>query len=228
MGFDLWIISSNGAVTRSTKGESFHRDLMPQATAVKICRHMRDFRNYSVITFDREGMGAIVCENHDQLYGVIQRWMEKNAPYIEYVSPIEKALIEDPIQVMFCGPVEPDADRAGAPCRRRFRRRNHGTAHAVRLSRPDHRRYPERRLLQGPRLERWATHRGMDRLEVMAIGDNYNDVEMLTFAGHPVIMGNASDDLKQNGWTITLHNDESGVAAAIEQVLDANAASVNA
>jgi hydroxymethylpyrimidine pyrophosphatase-like HAD family hydrolase len=51
---------------------------------------------------------------------------------------------------------------------------------------------------------------------------------MLTFAGHPVIMGNASDDLKQNGWTITLHNDESGVAAAIEQVLDANAASVNA
>ena len=51
-------------------------------------------------------MGAIVCENHEQLYGVIQRWMEKNAPYIEYVSPIEKALIEDPIQVMFCGPVD--------------------------------------------------------------------------------------------------------------------------
>ena len=71
-------------------------------------------------------------------------------------------------------------------------------------------------------------HRGIDRSEVMAIGDNYNDVEMLTFAGHPVIMGNASDDLKQNGWTITLHNDQSGVAAAIEQVLDANAASVNA
>jgi hydroxymethylpyrimidine pyrophosphatase-like HAD family hydrolase len=43
-----------------------------------------------------------------------------------------------------------------------------------------------------------------------------------------VIMGNASDDLKQNGWTITLHNDESGVAAAVEQVLDANAASIKA
>jgi hydroxymethylpyrimidine pyrophosphatase-like HAD family hydrolase len=43
---------------------------------------------------------------------------------------------------------------------------------------------------------------------------------MLTFAGHPVIMENASDDLKQNGWTITLDNDKSGVAAAIEQVLE--------
>ena len=51
---------------------------------------------------------------------------------------------------------------------------------------------------------------------------------MLTFSGHPVIMGNASDELKQNGWTITLHNDQSGVAAAIEEVLDANTASVNA
>ena len=81
---------------------------------------------------------------------------------------------------------------------------------------------------KGHALERWAIHRGLAASQVMAIGDNYNDVEMLTFAGHPVIMGNASDDLKQNGWTITLHHDESGVAAAVEQILDANAASVKA
>ena len=81
---------------------------------------------------------------------------------------------------------------------------------------------------KGHALERWANHRGIDRSEVMAIGDNYNDVEMLTFAGHPVIMGNASDDLKQNGWTVTLHHDEHGVAATIEQVLESNAAILNA
>jgi hydroxymethylpyrimidine pyrophosphatase-like HAD family hydrolase len=51
---------------------------------------------------------------------------------------------------------------------------------------------------------------------------------MLTFAGYPVIMGNASDDLKQNGWTITLHNDADGVAAAVEQVLDNKVAVLNA
>jgi hydroxymethylpyrimidine pyrophosphatase-like HAD family hydrolase len=106
LGFDLCLISSNGAVTRSTKGELFHQDLLPRETALKICRHMRQYRNYTVLTFDRPGMGAIVCESHADLYGVIQRWMEKNAPFIEYVSPIEKALTEDPIQAMFCGPVE--------------------------------------------------------------------------------------------------------------------------
>ena len=228
LGFDLWLISSNGAVTRSTHGELFHQDLLPKGTALKLCRHMQEFRNYTVLTFDREGMGGIVCENHEQLYGVIQRWMEKNAPYIEYISPIEKALTEDPIQVMFCGPVE---------LMKRAQERvlaSDFTAEFTLLRT----QYDARNLCildilnagcsKGHALERWANFRGLDRSEVMAIGDNYNDIEMLTFAGHPVIMGNASDDLKQNGWTVTLHNDESGVAAAIEQVLGANQASVNA
>jgi Cof subfamily protein (haloacid dehalogenase superfamily) len=228
LGFDLWLISSNGAVTRSTRGELFHQDLLPKGTALKLCRHMREFRNHTVLTFDREGMGGIVCENHEHLYGVIQRWMEKNAPYIEYISPIEKALTEDPIQVMFCGPVElmqraqeqllaGDFTAEFTLLRTQYDQRNLCIVDILNAG-----------CSKGHALERWANYRGIDRSEVMAIGDNYNDIEMLTFAGHPVIMGNASDDLKQNGWTVTLHNDESGVAAAIEQVLDANRATVNA
>jgi hydroxymethylpyrimidine pyrophosphatase-like HAD family hydrolase len=181
---------------------------------------MREFRNHTVLTFDREGMGGIVCENHEDLYSVIQRWMEKNAPYIEYISPIEKALTEDPIQVMYCGPVELMQRAQGQLLAADF------TAEFTVLRT----QYDARNLCivdilnagcsKGHALERWANYRGIDRSEVMAIGDNYNDIEMLTFAGHPVIMGNASEDLRQNGWTVTLHNDESGVAAAIEQVLD--------
>jgi Cof subfamily protein (haloacid dehalogenase superfamily) len=228
LGFDLWMMSSNGAITRSTTGETFHRDLLPKETAIKLAQSMRKYRGYMVLTFDRAGMGAIVCENHDRLYGVIQRWMEKNAPFIEYVSPIEDALIEDPIQAMFCGPVEL-MDRAQeklAAC---------GFSEdftAVRTQ-YDYRDLCIVDLLnagcsKGHALERWAGHRGIDRSEVMAIGDNYNDIDMLTFAGHPVIMGNASDDLKQNGWTVTLHHDDHGVAATIERVLESNAAILNA
>ena len=227
-GFDLWIISSNGAVTRSTRGESFHRDLMPQSTAMKICRHMREFHNHLVITFDREGLGAIVCENHQHLYGVIQRWMEKNAPYIEYLSPIEKALTEDPIQTMFCGPIA-----LMESAKQRLLESDFTGEITILQTKYDHRDLTIVDILnagcsKGHALERWATHRGLARSQVMAIGDNYNDIEMLTFAGHPVIMGNASDDLKREGWTITLRNDESGVAAAIEQVLNPDAARVNA
>jgi Cof subfamily protein (haloacid dehalogenase superfamily) len=228
LGFDLWLISSNGAVTRSTAGELFHQDRLPKETALRLSEHMRAYRNYMVLTFDRTGKGAIVCENHEQLYGVIQRWMEKNAPFIEYTSPIERSLTEDPIQAMFCGPIDLmeqahahllSCSFAGdfTPLRTQYENRNLCIVDILNMG-----------CTKGHALERWARHRGIDRDEVMAIGDNYNDIEMLTFAGHPVIMGNASDDLKQNGWTITLHNDASGVAAAIDEVLDANATTLNA
>jgi len=228
LGFDLWMLSSNGAVTRSTQGETFHRDLLPKETAQKLARTMRKFRNYMVLTFDRTGAGAIVCENHDQLYGVIQRWMEKNAPFIRFVSPIEDALTEDPIQAMFCGPVQlmDSAQDDLAAC-------GFSADFTALRTQYDYRDLCIVDILnagcsKGHALERWARHRGIDRSEVMAIGDNYNDVEMLTFAGHPVIMGNACEDLKLSGWTVTLHHDEHGVAATIDQVLESNAAILNA
>jgi hypothetical protein len=49
----------------------------------------------------------------------------------------------------------------------------------------------------------------------MAIGDNWNDRDMLEYAGLPVVMGNSVPELKSLGWQVTLSNDESGVAEAI-------------
>src|SRR5204863_8960128 len=77
----------------------------------------------------------------------------------------------------------------------------------------------DRDCSKGHALERWASHRGIPRAQVMAIGDNYNDVEMLAFAGVPFIMGNACEELRGQGWQVTASNAENGVAAAIEQVL---------
>jgi hydroxymethylpyrimidine pyrophosphatase-like HAD family hydrolase len=59
----------------------------------------------------------------------------------------------------------------------------------------------------------------LTRDEVMAIGDNFNDVEMLEFAGHPVVMGNAVDGVRSRGWRVTGHQDEAGVAQAIERLV---------
>jgi hydroxymethylpyrimidine pyrophosphatase-like HAD family hydrolase len=72
---------------------------------------------------------------------------------------------------------------------------------------------------KGHAITRWATAHGISKDQIMAVGDNFNDVEMLLAAGHPFIMGNACAELKQNGWRTTLTNDECGVAAAIDLVL---------
>ena len=51
----------------------------------------------------------------------------------------------------------------------------------------------------------------------MALGDSQNDIDMLKAAGFPVVMANASDEIKQYAKHITLSNNEDGVAAAVEQ-----------
>ena len=106
LGFDLWLISSNGAVTRSLGGETFHRDMMPAETCRKLCGAMQEFRGNTVLTFDQETKGAIVLERLDELGASIRRWLEKNMEFIRFVVPLEDALVRDPVQAMFCGTME--------------------------------------------------------------------------------------------------------------------------
>ena len=68
---------------------------------------------------------------------------------------------------------------------------------------------------KGRTLAEWSTQRGLTPSEVMAVGDNLNDREMLEFAGIPVVMGNATPGLKKPGWIQTDTNDEEGLAKAI-------------
>lgn len=72
---------------------------------------------------------------------------------------------------------------------------------------------------KGAALREWAAARGIAPAAVMAIGDNLNDLQMLEFAGHPVLMGNAVPELKARGWAVTASNDDAGVARAIEERL---------
>jgi Cof subfamily protein (haloacid dehalogenase superfamily) len=216
LGFDLWLISSNGAITRSLVGETFHRDLLPLDTCRRLLGEMQEFRGQTVLTFDTNTAGTIVIERLDRLEGSIKRWLEKNMQYIQFVVPIENALSSDPVQAMFCGPIAEMKRALG---------RLEASGLPITVLRTE---YPERDLSivdvlnaacsKGHALERWVNYRGIRREQVMAVGDNYNDIEMLKFAGHPFIMGNASEELRSRGWKLTRSNGENGVSAAVENV----------
>lgn len=51
------------------------------------------------------------------------------------------------------------------------------------------------------------------------IGDSYNDLEVLKRVGHPIVMGNAPDELKKIAHFVTSTNDEDGVAYAIRNYI---------
>jgi len=219
LGFEFCLISSNGAITRSTTGELHFADMLPRNTAHKLCEYMSAFSGCTVLTFDKEERGAIVVERSDELGANIQRWIDKNRMYIEEIAPITAALVCDPVQAMFCGTIE-----RMAPAEVRLKDGTFACEISVLKTQYYHRDLCILDVLKhgcskGSALARWAAHLGIPRREVMAIGDNYNDVEMLEFAGFPFVMANASEDLKQSGWPVTLDNDACGVAAAVDEVM---------
>jgi len=219
LGFEVTLISSDGAVTRLSDGSLFHRDLLPAETAQALTRHMADFRGDTVVIFDRETEGALVVATAAELNPAIRRWKETNPLYLEFGEPLEMAIAESPVQLRFCGTIHRMREAVAILSAS-------GLVEKVTILRTQ---YEERDFClvivlnhacsKGHALQRWAEHRGIPRQEVMAIGDNYNDIEMLHYAGVPVIMGNACDELKQNGWVVTLGNNHAGVAHAVREIL---------
>ena len=233
------LISSNGTVTRTIGAKLVERTLLPLETARWLCSHVDEFRNALVVTFDKVGSdgedarGSLVVEDLADLNASIGKWMEANEPYIERVVPIERALEgEAPIQMMLCGTVE-RMRRAEATLLEMegvspVGATTPGTR--VTLHRTE---YPLRDLSivdilpggcsKGSALMRLAEGRRVKAEEILAIGDNWNDVSMLEVAGRAVLMGNAPDDLKTvaegRGWTVGPRHDEDGVAEAIEAAL---------
>ncbi len=72
---------------------------------------------------------------------------------------------------------------------------------------------------KGAALLALAKELGIKKEEVMAIGDNTNDIEMIKAAGYSVAMGNAVAELKELADDITASHTEDGVALAIEAIL---------
>jgi Cof subfamily protein (haloacid dehalogenase superfamily) len=77
-------------------------------------------------------------------------------------------------------------------------------------------------ISKGHALRTLADKMSISPTEVVAIGDNHNDIGMLRFAGLGIAMGNAHDEVKANANTVTLSNGEDGVAVVIERILDAS------
>ncbi len=219
------LISSNGSITRNFAGDLLERSLLPAETARDICGVLRPY-GATVMTFDREGPGSLVIESFENLHGRIALWVDSNRSFLTEVIPLENALDggEEPVQAMACGTIEEmrQACEALAASTR---------AESIAVHRTQ---YPKRDLCivdvlplgcsKGAALARLAKRRGLEPGQVMAIGDNFNDVEMLTYAGRAAVMANSAPEVlrmaRDRGWEITVSNDEDGVAEVIAAQLE--------
>lgn len=65
-----------------------------------------------------------------------------------------------------------------------------------------------------------ADHFGIPLADTIVIGDNYNDISMFRVAGTKIAMGNAVDEIKQMSTSVTLTNNEHGVAHALTKLIE--------
>ena len=214
---DITLLVYNGAIARSRSGETFLRRLLPQAVARQVLEATIKWRPDTACVFDRPLAGQLVYDRMDWSYPNRSGFKRRNAAIIQAVDRLEDAVNEDPVQVTFNGGVR--TMRAIS---------SHLVAHPVaphlEVTRTE---YPHRDfslvdvcgagITKGSGLTALAGQYGVAQDEVMAVGDNHNDRDMLEWAGVGVVMGNAEPELKRPGLHVTGTNDDAGLAQAIDR-----------
>jgi Cof subfamily protein (haloacid dehalogenase superfamily) len=217
---DLHLIVNNGALAKSRDGVTHIRSLLPRETALRILEATTEFRDFAGIVFDRSAGHRVILEKADWDDPFRGAYLRRNREHIGIREPLSDCLngengAEDPIQVVFSGNCAPMraamqkleglASKYGfAMSLTEYLERNLSVLDVLRAD-----------VSKGSTLKAWAQMRNIPREDIMAVGDNWNDCEMLEFAGTPVVMGNSVAGLKTRGWAITGTNDQCGVADAI-------------
>ena len=213
----LTLIVNNGALVKGGDGSTALRHMLPAGVARYVLEHTQAYEDSVAIVFDRPEERQVVFERMDWTHPNRRGYYDKNQAFIAATPSLAGALTEDPIQVMFNGSVEPmralvnalkalaQADRF-AVALTEYARRDFSLVDVTAAG-----------CSKGSTLAKWADARGLTRDEVLAAGDNLNDVEMLEFAGTPVVMGNATAEVRSRvPHAIQVpSNDEGGLAEAV-------------
>lgn len=233
LGLDVPVISHNGALTKhATTLETVKALLMPLEAAREVIEAGLSHGADALVSDDPDGPGMLVYDHISDDNLALVKYIEWSrrvvgddpAETVRRVASLREYLDHEPIHIAFSGRCEPMA-RLAEGLRRQcgpkirvlctiYPRQNFTL---VDVLHPD--------ASKGTGVEAAAAELSITAEEVMAIGDNHNDIEMLHYAGTGVVMANAESQLLDAGeFFQTASNDEDGVALAIERfILEAGA-----
>jgi 5-amino-6-(5-phospho-D-ribitylamino)uracil phosphatase len=212
------LIVSNGAIVKALDSTTLMRRLMPADVARSVLAQTMPWRTDAALVFDRSGR-QVVAGGMDWQHPQRAGYWKRNQAVIDEVFPLEDSLTEDPIQVMFNGGVERmralalHLESSVASGGYQFTLTEYAARDFTMVD------VLAAGVTKGTTLMAWARDRGYGRESIMAVGDNYNDREMLEAAGTPVVMGNAVAELLAAGYYVTDSNDAAGLAKAIARFI---------
>lgn len=207
LGIDVPVITYHGAmIQQAISGEILFRRVIPSAIASDIIKDVCGRGFYAQIYLkDR-----VITQTFNE-------WSEEYAR-ISSVR-IEEAdlsglLSQEPegVEKILVIAEESDLDQLVPFLTQRYGKKVHITK-----SKPYFMEIIEGSVNKGVALAALAERTGISQQDVMAIGDSFNDLEMIQYAGVGVAMGNARTEIKEQADIVTLTNEEDGVAEAIER-----------
>jgi Cof subfamily protein (haloacid dehalogenase superfamily) len=215
IGGRLDLVLHNGALIFEN-GEILRRRLLPRDVARHAVRLGRERKADPVIHCGAGGEGRLLVEGVEPSNTLLVYYLDKSHPDVVTVPDLETALDEDPLQVMFGGDIPhmtallPHlASGLGGAAKIERTLYPHMGVGILDVLEPSVGKGEAVRFLQ----DRW----GVGAAETLAVGDNWNDHEMLAEAGLGLVMGNADPELCALGLPLLPSNDEDGVAVAIER-----------
>jgi hypothetical protein len=191
---------------------------LAREVAVRAVRVGRAQRADPVVHCGHGGEGRLLVEGTDPSNTLLAYYLDRSHPDVREVEDLVESLREDPLQVMFGGSMA-QMESLLPPLRAEL-------GAAARIERT---LYPRLDVSLLDVLEpgvgkaealSWLCARfGVEAGETMAIGDNWNDHEMLEQAGRGFVMGNADPGMLSLGLPVLDSNDEDGVALAVERYI---------
>jgi Cof subfamily protein (haloacid dehalogenase superfamily) len=215
LGGDVPLVAQNGAIV--VEGDLILRcRKLPREVARQAVQLGQQAGAEPVLHCGARGEGRLVVRAGGRPSPLVRYYLERAAADLKAVPDLRAALHrEEPIQVMFGG-TSGEMEPLLAALEQHLRGR----------SRVERSVYPATGLVILEVLERGAGKAdgvallqgrwGIAPAETLAIGDNWNDREMLQRAGTGFVMGNADPELRRLGLPILPTNDEDGVAEAVE------------
>ena len=217
LGLDVLLVTHNGALTKdcaTLKTLDYHP--LAAETARAVTEHGRVASADAICNDDPHGHGIMVMKKLSEDNGALHRYLAKYWDSVRHVPDLLEYLDHDPIQMMFSGHCDPMETFAASL--------ETTMAGRVQLFKTRYRSIDLTILdvlsvtaSKGASVAALAAQHGITSEDVMAIGDNFNDLTMLRYAGKPLVMGNAEDELKALGFELTDTNEADGVAKAIEK-----------
>ena len=214
---DLLLAAHNGAILKRLNGELLHYQLLPCAVAKQVVQISKELGLRPVAFEGTQDSANLFVEDYGDQLDVWERgYLEENRAHLNWVDNLATDLPGDVIEVISVVPAEKAHEVAAI-----FQTRLNGQVKPILVIINNGRHaflgLSHAKVGKDLPLRYLAEQMGITPSEILAIGDNYNDLDMLQFAGTGVVMENADDALKQEGFHVTSSNDADGVAVALER-----------